>query len=150
MTLDLIKQLRDETGAGIMEIKKALDESAGDLAKTRAVLKKSGAAKAAKRAERTAGQGMVEAYSHNGRIGVLVEVNCETDFVARGDDFKTFTHDCALQVVAMKPENVDDLLKQEYVKDPSQTVGDLLETLIAKTGEKIVVSRFVVYELGKE
>jgi len=75
MTLDLIKQLRDETGAGIMEIKKALDESAGDLAKTRAVLKKSGAAKAAKRAERTAGQGMVEAYSHNGRIGVLVEVN---------------------------------------------------------------------------
>lgn len=150
MSVDLIKQLRDETGSGIMEIKKALDEGAGDLTKARAILKKSGAAKAAKRAERTAGQGMVEAYSHNGRIGVLVEVNCETDFVARGDGFKEFAHDVVLQVAAMKPENVDDLLKQEYVKDTGKTVGDLLEALIAKTGEKIVISRFVTYELGKE
>lgn len=144
-----IKNLRDLTSAGILEIKKALEEAKGDLEKAKKVLIKAGASKAIKRADKTASQGIVEAYSHNGKIGVLVEVNCETDFVARNDEFKTFTHDIALQIAAMKPENVSELLGQDYIKDPSQKVSDILNSLITKTGEKVVIKRFQIYILGE-
>lgn len=148
--MDLIKQLREETGAGVMEIKKVLDEAGNDLEKTKKILRSGGAAKAKKRADRTALQGLIEAYSHDGKIAVLVEVNCETDFVARSDDFKEFTHDLALQIAAMKPKDVQELLIQEFVKDSSLTINDLYNELTTKTGEKISVSRFVIFELGKD
>lgn len=150
MSLDLIKQLREETGAGVMEIKKALDEAGNDLEKTKKILRSKGAAQAKKRADRTALQGLIEAYSHDGKIAVLVEVNCETDFVARSDDFKEFAHDLALQITAMKPKDVEELLEQEFVKDTSLTINDRYNELIAKTGEKISISRFVIFELGKD
>lgn len=147
---NLIKKLRDETGVGVMEIKKALDEAGNDLEKTKKILRDRGADQAQKRADRAALQGTIEAYSHNGKIAVLVEVNCETDFVARSDSFKTFAHDVALQIAAMKPKNVAALLEQGFIKDASLTIKDLYNELTAKTGEKIVVSRFVIFELGKE
>lgn len=147
---ELIKQLRDLTGAGVMDAKKALDDSNDDLTKAKEVLKKSGASKAAKRADRTADQGLIEVYNHNGKVGVMVEINCETDFVARNDQFKEFAHDVALHLAALKPETVNELLEQPFVKDPSQTIGELLNNLISKTGEKVVISRFVVYKLGEE
>ena len=150
MTIDLIKQLRNETGAGVIEIKKALDEAKNDKEKAKKLLRSSGAVKAKKRADKTALQGMIEAYSHDGKIAVLVEVNCETDFVARSDSFKTFAHDLALQIVAMKPKDIDELMEQEYIKDTSLKIKDLYNELTAKTGEKIVISRFVIYELGKK
>lgn len=150
MSLDLIKQLRAETGAGVMEIKKALNEADNDLEKTKKILRSKGASKAKKRADRTALQGLIEAYSHDGKIAVLVEVNCETDFVARSDDFKEFAHNLVLQIAAMKPKDVQELLEQEFIKDSSLTIDDLYNELTAKTGEKISISRFVIFELGKE
>lgn len=150
MSLDLIKRIREETGAGVMEIKKALDEANNDLEKTKKILRNQGAAQAKKRADRTVLEGLIEPYSHDGKIAVLVEVNCETDFVARSDDFKEFAHDLALQIAAMKPKNIEDLLSQEFVKDTSLTINDLYNELTAKMGEKISVSRFVIFELGKE
>lgn len=149
MTVDLIKKLRDETGAGVMEIKRALEESGNDLEQAKNWLKKSGALKAQNRFGRNTGEGLVEVYSHNGKLGVMTEVNCETDFVARSEEFRTFVRDLALQIAALKPESVDELLLQEFIKDSSQTVGDLLNALIAKTGEKIVVKRFAIYRLGE-
>ena len=150
MTLDLIKKLRDETGVGVMEIKKALDEAGNDLEKTKKILRDQGAAQAQKRADKATLQGTIEAYSHAGKIAVLVEINCETDFVARSDSFKTFAHDVALQIAAMKPKDVAALFEQEFIKETSLTIKDLYNELTAKTGEKISISRFVIYELGKE
>lgn len=162
--LELIKKLREETAAGVMDCKKALAECGNDLNKAAAMLKEKGLAKAAKRAERAASQGLVEAYIHGGgRIGVLVEINCETDFVARTDDFKALAHDLAMQVAAANPTylskedipaGVEDnpaevcLLEQPFIKNPSETVRDLVNAVLAKTGEKIVVNRFVRFELG--
>ena len=145
----LLLKLREETGLGIMDIKKALEDAAGDEAKARAILKDRGEAVMAKKAERTAAEGVVEAYVHGGRIGVLVEVNCETDFVARNPDYKAFARDLALQIASMSPADVDELLTQDFVKDGSQTVGAYLAAVTAKMGEKIVIKRFVRYTLGE-
>lgn len=134
---------------GVMDIKRALDEAGGDEAKALAALKERGAAVMAKKQERTAAEGVVEAYAHGNRIGVIVEVNCETDFVARNPDFAAFAHDMALQISSMEPKDVDELLAQDYIKDGSKTVNDLLTELTAKMGEKIVLARFVRLELGK-
>lgn len=150
VTTELIKQLREKTGVGVMEAKKVLDEAKGDMAKAIELLKESGLAKVAKRADKTANQGLIEVYSHAGKLGVIVEVNCETDFVARNDTFKEFTHDLALHIAAMRPANVEELLEQDYVKDPKHKIQDLLTSLSQKTGEKIVINRFTVYGLGEE
>lgn len=150
VTTELIKELRQKTGVGVMEAKKALDEANGNLTKALDILKKSGAAKAAKRADRTASQGLIEVYAHGGKLGVMVEVNCETDFVARNDVFKTFTHDVALHIAALRPDTVETLLDQEFVKDPSKKISELLHEVISKTGEKVEIKRFVIYGLGEE
>lgn len=147
---ELLLKLREETGLGIMDIKKALTEAAGDEAQARAILKDRGEAIMAKKSEREAGQGIVEAYAHGGRIGVIVEVNCETDFVARNPDFQSFARDLALQIASMEPADVAALLAQDYIKDGSQTVGDQLAAITAKMGEKIVVARFCRFALGEE
>ena len=161
-----IKDLRDKTGAGVMDCKKALLEAKGNLEKAAEILNERGIALARKIAERVADQGVIEAYVHpGGRIGVLVEVNCETDFVARTDEFKELAHNLALQIAAMcpqfiSPEEIEQeteteidaktacLLLQPYIKDPEKTVQDLVTEAIAKVGENIKVRRFTRFELG--
>lgn len=195
VSIELIKELRERTGAGVMDIKKALEKTGGDVEKAVEELRKMGAAKAAKKLDRTAKEGLVYAYIHPGnRVGVLVEVNCETDFVARTEEFQKFVHEVALQIAAMrpiavrredipaeviekekeiareqfknsgKPEHVIEkivegkletffkekvLLEQDYIRDPSKTIQDLLMELIGKLGENVVIRRFCRFELGE-
>ena len=160
-----VKELRERTGAGIMECKNALEEAEGDIERAMAVLQTRGLAMAEKRAHRETTQGLVECYIHaGGRIGAMVEVNCETDFVARTDDFKTLAHELAMQVAATNPLSVSEedlptgaegdpaelcLLRQPYIRDNSRTVDDVVKDVIAKTGENIRVRRFSRFELGQ-
>jgi elongation factor Ts len=191
----LVKELRERTGVGMMECKKALAETGGDIEKAIVLLRERGLAAAAKRAGRVAAEGMIAAYIHPGnRVGVLVEVNCETDFVAKTDDFKNFVHDVTLQIAASRPEYISRedvppevidrereilraqaraegkpekvvekmvegrlekffkeacLLEQPFVKNPDITVKDLLNEVIVRTGENVVIRRFIRYELGE-
>lgn len=146
---ELLLKLREQTGLGIMDIKKALVESGDDEAKALAILKEKGEAVMAKKQEREAAEGVVEAYVHGGRIGVLVEVNCETDFVARNPDFKEFARDLALQIASMNPANLDELLAQDFIKDGGKTIAGYLAEVTAKMGEKVVIARFARYEMGQ-
>ncbi len=192
-TIEKIKQLREETAAGMMDVKRALEESNGDMDGARRVLRERGQAIAAKKSGRETNQGLIEAYVHfNGRVGVLIEVNCETDFVARTPEFKEFARNVALHVASMKPlcvapEDIPTdaleeerqiaekqaagmgkpedirrrivegrikkwtseqaLLTQTYVREPEKTVGDLLQEIVQKVGENVVVRRFTRYEL---
>ena len=151
ISLDAIKALRDETGAPVGEVRKALEDAGGDPAKARALLQQRGGEAAAKRQGRATGQGRVECYvHHDGRLAALVEVNCETDFVARTDDFKQFCRDVAMHVAAMDPEgSVQALMAQPFVRDQGTTVGDLLKTLVGKTGENVVIRRFARFAVGE-
>jgi elongation factor Ts len=163
-SMDSIKQLREETGAGIMDCKRAIEDAGGDLEKAKGLLRERGIARAEGRSDRAASQGLVHSYVHSGRVGALVEVNCETDFVARTDDFKNLVHEIAMQVASMNPAVVssDDLasddprdakevalLEQAYIRDSHKTIRDLVQETIAKTGENIRVNRFVRFELGQ-
>ena len=159
-----VKQLRELTGAGMLECKKALEASNGDLEKAKESLKKKGFADAAKRAERTTAEGVVHSYiHHNNRVGVLVEINCESDFVARTDDFRHLAQQIGLQIAGASPRylsqeeipagSTDDpksvcLLLQPFIRDDSVTVQDLITQTISKTGENIRVRRFARFELG--
>jgi elongation factor Ts len=154
-----IKELREKTGAGIMECKRALDEG-GSMDQAEKLLKEWGVASAAKRAGREASQGIIDSYVHAGRIGALIELNCETDFVARTDDFRTLAREIAMQVAATNPTRISSadadtsedgdvpLLDQPYIRDPSKTVHDLMNETIAKTRENIVIRRVARFELG--
>lgn len=150
MDMEQVKALREKTGAGVMAVKKALDDAKGDEKEAEKLLKKRSVEIVAKKAERATSQGLIEAYVHLGKIGVLVEINCETDFVARNDEFKAFTHEIALQAATSEAKDVVGLLKEVYFKDPSKTVEDLLTDAIAKTGENIKIKRFVKFVLGEE
>jgi len=165
VSTDDVKRLRDETGAGVMDAKRALDEAGGSFDKAREILREKGIAQAAKRADRATGQGMVEAYIHNqGRIGAMVELQCETDFVARTDGFRQLARDIAMQVAAMSPVavNAEDLpegsgpaeeaalMDQAFIRDASKTIASLLQDQIAQTGENIRIARFSRFELGAE
>jgi elongation factor Ts len=196
ITAEQVKQLREQTGAGMMECKKALSEAAGDVGKAVELLRKAGMAQADKRSGRSASEGLIDAYIHAGnRVGVLIEVNCETDFVARTDEFAKLVRDLALQACAAgadyvrredvpaervekeqeiyraqlegsgKPANIVEkivegkvakfysdvcLLEQPFIKDDQMTVQDLVKQASAKTGENIVVRRFVRFHLGQE
>lgn len=142
INLDQIKKLREETGAGIADCREALSETNGDMAKAKDYLKKKGFDKAASKSDREVKAGLVEAYSHGGKAGVLVTLLCETDFVAKTEDFKYLAHELALQIVSMKPENGEELMQEEYIRDTSLTVGDLIKSYIAKLGENIQVASF--------
>lgn len=190
----LVKELREKTGVGIMDCKEALKECEGNIEKAIDFLRKKGIATAKKRGGRTTSEGQVQSYIHaGGKIGVLVEVNCETDFSAKTEDFTSFVKDIAMQIAATNPISIDRegipqevlerekeiyltqaresgkpekvvekivegklkkfyseacLLEQAYVRDPDKTVQDLLNELIAKTGENIVIRRFTRYQLG--
>ena len=194
ITTSMIKELRQATAAGVLDCKKALETSGGDPEKAKAYLQEKGLAAAAKKADRAAEEGLIEAYVHaGGRVGALIELNCETDFVARTEAFKELAHDLAMQVVATnplclapadippgvleeekskyqtqardmgKPERIIDrivegklqkyyqevcLLEQPFIKDDDLTVQDIITQMIAKSGENIVVRRFVRFELG--
>lgn len=146
--VNLIKQLREETQASIADCRKALEESGGDYKKAQDWLRKRGAEIAEKKADRETAEGVVESYVHgNGKIGVIVSVLCETDFVARTDEFKKLAHEIAMQISAMNPKNVDDLLKQEYIRDSKLTIEDLVKEAIGKIGENIKVREFSRIEL---
>lgn len=160
-----VKRLREETGAGMLDCKKALDETGGDFDKAKENLRKKGFESAAKRAERATAEGLVHSYiHHNGRLGVLVELNCESDFVARTDDFRRLAQQIALHIAGRDPLYISadeltdgaegdpkevSLLLQPFVQDESRTVEDLIKETISKTGENIRVRRFARFELGR-
>lgn len=154
-TTELIKQLREETGVSVMECKKSLEEAGGDIESARKILQKRGADIVAKKADRTLGSGVIASYIHNDNsIGVLVELLCETDFVARNEEFKAVAEDIAMHVAAMHPHQIEEgedaLLSQPFIKNPELTVKNLLEQTTQKFGENISLSRFVRYALLKE
>jgi elongation factor Ts len=172
MSAETIKVLRESTGCGIMDCKRALDESKGDLKKAKELLRERGLQMALKKSDRVAGEGRIEAYIHNGnKIGVILEVKCETDFVGRSEDFSQFTKDVAMHIAAMAPlyikkedvpadgvpadETLDVFAKasclmcQPFVKDTSKTISDLLNEQVAKMGENIFISRFARYKIGE-
>ena len=175
VTTEQIRSLREKTGAGIMDSKRALEEASGDQTKAMEILRQQGLARAGKKSDRSALQGLVEPYIHGGgRIGALVEINCETDFVARTPDFQALAHDVAMQVAAIPPRYIsvdqiaehdyDDLekeygsreeavkhvvlLEQTFIKDAKKTIDDHIKEGIGKLGENIVVRRFSRFELG--
>lgn len=146
---ELVKKLRDLTSAGMMEAKQALLEAGADFDKAVELLKARGAAIAAKKAERVAANGIVASYVHTGsKIGVLVEVMVETDFVARDEKFVAFAKDLAIHIAGMNPADIEELMSQPFVKDPSITVADLLNEQVAFFKENIKIGRFVRMELG--
>lgn len=148
MDSNKLKQLRESTGLSFNVIKKALEESGDDVGRTLELLKSQGAAIADKKASRELKAGIVEAYIHSNRkLGCIFELFCETDFVARNDEFKSLAHEIAMHIAAMKPASNEDLLFQPFVKDPSQTVKDLITQCIAKLGENIQVGRFEILEI---
>lgn len=149
MDIDAIKRLRELTGVGITDAKKALVEAKGDFDKALTAMRKKGLTKAEKRGEREARAGVIGSYNHDGRIGVLVEVNCETDFVARNEIFTELVKNIAMQIAASEPSDVADLLKQPFVKNLDQSVDEYIKECNAKLGENIVVRRFMRFALGE-
>jgi len=148
VSLTQLKALREQTQAPLHECRSALAAAHGDLAQATAILRARGRTLAAKRADKTTAEGCVEAYAHLGKIGVLVEINCETDFVAKTEEFRAFCTDVALQVAACPPTSVEQLLSQPFIKNESLTIRDHLDSLVAKTGEKILIRRFARFQLG--
>lgn len=144
---NLLVRLREETGAGVLDCKQALDEVGGDIEKARKIIFEKGLVKASRRAERKTGAGLLETYVHNGRIGVLLELRCETDFVAKNETFRELARDIAMHVASMNPKEVEELLEQPFVKDESMTIKDVISQVIVKTGENIKIERFCRYEL---
>ncbi len=146
--LKTLKKLRDETSASIADCRQALDVGKGDYKKALEWLKKRGIEKAAKKSGRSTGEGLVEAYIHQGgKIGVIVTVNCETDFVAKTDEFKQLAHEIAMQISAMNPASVDELLKQDHIRDSSITIDQLVKSAIGKLGENITIGDFKRFEI---
>lgn len=147
-TVDEIKKLRDITGVSVMQCKKALEEAGGDIDKAKVILKEVSRMTADKKQGRTLGSGTIVSYIHGeGAIGVMLELNCETDFVARNADFKALARDIAMHVAAMYPENVEELLTQEFIKNADKTIKNLIEEAVQKFGEKIEVGRFVRFSV---
>ena len=150
-----IKLLRSETGAGVMDAKRALEEANDDFEKAKDILKEKGIADAEKRASRATGQGVIESYIHQGnRLGAIIEINCETDFVARTREFKDLAKNLAMQVAAMDPASIDNdndsLMEQQYIKDSDKLIKELVQEVIAQTGENIKIKRFQRFEVGGE
>jgi len=145
-----IKKLREETSAPVMDCKRALEETGGDLQKAKEYLAKLGVARAQKKKGRDATEGLIYSYIHTGgKVGAIVEVNCETDFVAKTEDFKKLVHELAMQVASMNPENADELLKQAYIREPKKTMKLLIDEAIGVLGENIKVARFKRFAIGE-
>ena len=165
VSVDSIRALREKTGAGIMDCKRALETAKGDLDRAEDILREQGIASATGKAARATNQGLVESYIHSGgRVGAMIEVNCETDFVARTPEFKLLAHDLAMQVAAMSPEYVDGedvpegedldpqeacLMQQPFIKDPTISVQDLVRQSVGALGENVRIRRFTRFSLGE-
>lgn len=147
MAAEDVSKLREMTGAGIMDCKRALDDAAGDFEKAKALIMERGIVKAEKKADRATGAGILEAYVHNNRVGVMLDLRCETDFVVRSDPFRALAKELVMQIAAMNPVDASALLAQPYIKDPSMTVEQLIKSVIAKVGENMRVEKFCRYEL---
>ena len=163
ITTDRVKSLREETNAGVMDCKKALEEANGDLITAISLLREKGIASVAKKTDRATNEGIIESYIHgNSKVGAMVELVCETDFVARMEEFKELAHNIAMQIAAMNPQYLDEseieeksntndellLMKQAFIKDSSKNISDLVTDLASKVGENIKVRRFSRFELG--
>ena len=145
-----VKKLREETGAGMMDCKKALDEAKGNFDEAKEIVRQKGLARAEKKADRETKEGYIASYVHaTGKTAALVEILCETDFVARNEEFQSMARDVAMQVVAMTPADTEELLVQDFIKDPSMTVQDVVKGLSGKIGEKFEINRFVRYTVGE-
>lgn len=145
-----IKKLRELTGAGMMDCKKAMEEAKGNFDKATEIVKQRGMARAEKKSDRETAEGYIASYVHaNNKVAAMVEILCETDFVARNSDFQQMAKDVAMQVVAMNAQDVEELLAQDFIKDPSVTLNEIVKTTSGKIGEKFVVNRFVRYEVGE-
>lgn len=149
INVDDIKKLREQTGAGIADCKEALRQAQGDFNEAKQWLKRKGLDKASEKSQREVKAGVVEVYSHGGKVGVLVELLCETDFVAKTEEFKNLAHELALQVASMNPSSVEELLSQEYIRDNTMTVNQLIKGVMGKLGENIQVGRFERIALGE-
>lgn len=150
ITITDVKKLREITGAGIMDCQRALNETKGDMKKAEELLNIWGVQKAEKKADRVTKAGIIDSYVHASKVGVLLEIFCETDFVAKTDDFRNLSHEICLQIASMKPKDVKELLAQEYIRDPAITMETLVKQVIGKLGENIVISRYTRFELGKK
>ena len=134
VSAELVKKIREETGAGVMDVRRALLEANGDEKAAKELLKEKGEAAVAKRSERETAQGVIETYVHSGgKVGAMVFLACETDFVAKTDEFKNLARELAMQVAAMNPTNVDELIEQDYIREPGKNVKQLVNEVIAKT-----------------
>jgi elongation factor Ts len=150
MDVEQIKRLRQLTGVGLTDAKKALTNAGGNFDKALAAMRAQGLTNAEKRSEREARAGLIGTYSHDGRIGVVVEVNCETDFVAKTDEFKELVKNICLHVAASDPKDTAELIQQPFVKEPEILVGDYIKQHISQLGENIVIKRFSRLELGEK
>jgi elongation factor Ts len=149
ITAEMVKELREKTGAGIMNCRRALDKAEGDMKKAEEILLAEGIEKADKKSDRETGAGSVFSYIHGpGKVGVLVEIACETDFVAKTEAFQSLGREIGMQISAMNPADVAELLAQAYIRDSKLTIQELVKSKIAGLGENIVIRRFIRYELG--
>lgn len=142
-----VQKLREKTSAGVMDCKRALEEANGNFEKAIKIIEEQGLSKARKRAERSTGAGLVHAYVHSERVGVIIELRSETDFVARSEPFRALIHDLAMHIAATAPADADELLIEPFIKDESKTIGNLISDLMAKVGEKIEVGQFFRIEV---
>lgn len=149
ISADLVKKIRGETGAGVMDVRRALLDSKGDEEKAKEILKAKGEAAVAKKSERETIQGVIETYIHSGgRVGAMVYLACETDFVAKTQEFKNLAKELAMQIAAMNPSSNDELLEQDYIREPGKTVKQLITEVVGRTGENIQVKKIARFSLG--
>jgi elongation factor Ts len=149
MDTTTVKELRDRTGISVMQCKEALDEAGGDVEEALKFLKEKGLVVAAKKADRALKSGTVTSYIHGGSdLGVMMELLCETDFVAKNNDFKTLAKDIAMHIAAMNPDTPEDLLKQEFIREPEKTIEELIKSNVQKFGENIDVGEFKRFSIG--
>ena len=149
ITAQQIKELRDKTGVSVFACKRALEEAGGDMEKSLAVLQRESAKSAEKKADRALGSGVIEAYVHNNKkVGVILELKSESDFVSGNEEFRTLAKDAAMHIAASSPSSLDELMGQPYIKNPAVTVKELLNQAVQKFGEKIEISRFAKYNLS--
>lgn len=145
-----IKKIREETSAPVMDIRAALEEASGDSAKAKGILKKKGLEKAQKKSGRETSQGLIETYVHGGgKVGAMIHLACETDFVAKTDEFKKLAKEIAMQVAAMNPKNSDELLDQEYIREPEKKIRELIAEVVSKTGENIQLQKIARFSLNE-
>lgn len=148
ITTEDIKKLREETNAPVMEVKHALEEAGGNEAKAKKILLEKALVRAEEKKEREAGDGMIFSYIHSGgKVGVLLDLRCETDFVARTEVFQNLGKELTLQVASMNPTSVEELLEQEYIREPEKKIADLVGTASGTLGEHVKIERFIRYDI---